>query len=186
MTADETFRLLELLAVNYHRELSQEPDMVALWTIALASYPADAVRQAAIEYMTSERGRWWPTLADVLSPLHHQAASDVDQAWGAVVQQVRAVGRYGTPTFADPAVREAVQALGWSAICDAKPDAIRQQFFQAYREIQTRRRGHAAAAPLLRLLRTAGGFRQAFDHAPEGSSEALPPGVRPLFTPDES
>lgn len=155
MTRADVLAVLDLLAANYHRDLTREPAMVDLWTIAFADDDAATVRQAVIRYMTSAQGRFWPTLADILTPLHAAAASDADQAWAAVAGQIRAVGRYAVPHFADPAVAEVVAAIGWSALCDGRPDVVRGQFLRCYATLRDRRRDAAAAASLLGRLVTA-------------------------------
>lgn len=81
------------------------------------------------------------------------------QAWAEVLRQVSAVGRYGIPEFSDPAVVQAVEAVGWSSICMSEQVSIeRAHFFRAYEQIAARLDGKAVVDGVLARIGSDGGI----------------------------
>jgi len=137
MSPCEVEAVMRLLAVNYDKDLSANPTMVDLWYEVLAPYDGAAVREAALRHMA--RSPWWPKLSDLLTPLAQTGQLEEDEAWAAVLGEVRRVGYYGVPVFPDPLVADTVARIGWRAICESDaPDVIRAQFRQFYRQARDR------------------------------------------------
>jgi hypothetical protein len=58
---------------------------------------------------------------------------DVDEAWAEVVAKVATVGRYRVPSWSHPAIRAAVDALGWGQVCSSSDlMADRAHFIRFY------------------------------------------------------
>ena len=137
MTRAEVDNVLRLLAVNYDRDLTTNPELVALWREVLAPYDGAAVREAALRHMV--RSPFWPKLSDLLTTVARAGQLDVDEAWALVLEQVQRVGYYGRPQWSDPLVAETVDRIGWAAICTSPaPDIIRAQFRLFYTQAQER------------------------------------------------
>jgi len=138
MTREETVILLESLAEILNYPLDRHPDQIRIWCRLLAPYPRPAVESVVDAYVLTHV--FWPKPAEILGPLHADAGSELDQAWHQVQAQIRAVGRYGRPSFTDTATLEAVHTLGWTTLCDGAPDVVRSQFFRIYPSIRDRLR----------------------------------------------
>lgn len=70
------------------------------------------------------------------------------EAWQEALEQVRAVGWCGKPTFADPLVAEALRLFGsWQEFCASPEDDApgRARFIAHYEVLQTRARQQAQA-----------------------------------------
>lgn len=155
MTGREAEGVLRLLAVNYSRDLSKNPALVDLWCEVLRPYPAPAVRAAVLAHIA--RSPYWPTLSEVLTPLAQADQLDADEAWAQVLAEVRRVGLYGTPQFADPLVADTVARLGWRAVCTSEaPDVLRGQFRQFYQTARDRVTTQAAVRRLQQGLHARG------------------------------
>jgi hypothetical protein len=58
---------------------------------------------------------------------------DPDEAWAEVMQQLRAVGHSGQPTFTDSAIAATVRAMGWLELCASTNQvADRAHFLKLY------------------------------------------------------
>lgn len=69
----------------------------------------------------------------------HHVQTSPEEAWRAVLAEVRRVGSWGTPQFRDPLVAQAVKAVGWLAICQSELIGVeRAHFSKAYAACQTR------------------------------------------------
>lgn len=80
--------------------------------------------------------KWPPSVAEiraiVAESIHGRRRSGLD-AWGDVKAAISRDGRYRSPTFADPLVARAVEAIGWHAICDSEDEMVeRAHFAKAY------------------------------------------------------
>jgi hypothetical protein len=70
------------------------------------------------------------------------ATPDAELAWAEVQKQIKAVGWWGKPEFSDPAILEAVNAVGgWEAVCACERDQVtflRSQFARQYGALRKR------------------------------------------------
>lgn len=160
MTRSEVLAVLALLATNYEHTLSRDArtgrsPLVELWCEALAPYDAAAVRAAALLHMA--RSPFWPKLSDLLQPLAAAGLADEDQAWAQVMAEVRRVGIYGRPQFADPLVAATVGRIGWWDLCTADDLAVvRGQFRAFYAAARRRAEVDQGGGLLVQALQTRG------------------------------
>ena len=151
MTQADTVELFGLLAAAYPKEPITEAQ-VALYAALLASYPVDQVRAAVLRHI--QQSPWFPRISEVLDQITAQGQLDPDQAWAEVQQKIRTVGYYRQPTWSQPAIAQAVEALGWTHLCrSTNPEADRAHFLRFYAIAQQREQHHPEWAQLPRLLR---------------------------------
>jgi hypothetical protein len=127
---------------------------VEVYLRLLADLPAEALEKAALDHIA--RSKFFPTIAEL-----RQAAFDLleaidpqpvpQQAWGLVQAEIERVGHAGTPKFEFLAIAQAVEALGWRALCVSdNPIAERAHFVQVYQAILERQRQEARRLPEVR------------------------------------
>lgn len=81
---------------------------------ALSAHAADA-----------ERGRFPPTLADIVRQLQGTQTDRSLLAWGKVLDAMQTVGAYASVAFDDPAIHAAVLDLGgWPTVCRSTVDDL--------------------------------------------------------------
>lgn len=110
----------------------------------------------AVRVCCQTGGRFLPTISELRSVVAESRCSlpDADVAWGEVLRAIRRVGRYRIPSWSSQAVADAVEAIGWQALCDtANQDVTRAHFARAY--TSTRRRAIEAEQTGQPLLGTA-------------------------------
>jgi hypothetical protein len=64
-----------------------------------------------------------------------------EEAWQKVLQAISSVGIYGEPKFEDPAIANAVKAIGWKDICNTpnrEMGVTRAHFYRAYQACRKR------------------------------------------------
>lgn len=103
--------------------------------------------------------KFMPTIAEIREAaveIAHPELRSGAEAWGDVVKAVSKFGINRTPTFDDRLVAAAVEAIGWTNICNAKQDdpSTRAKFADAYNAAARRARTDAAlsrgaTAPML-------------------------------------
>ena len=172
MTLAEVLELLGRVQITWPRTRWEAPvEFVGeVWLPYLADLPVDAVRATLIDLPPSP---WAPAPAElrvaVLDRIAPDTAPDVDQAWAEVKAGVARWGwaaPYHRPfdaddeprTWSHPAVADAVEAFGWSNLCNPSdnPTADRAQFrdfYLAARERHRPRRTPPAAAAALEEAR---------------------------------
>ncbi len=77
-------------------------------------------------------------------------------AWGDVLREIGATGRYRDPRFSDPVTAVVVRRLGWRELCDSEnPVADRARFVQLYDQLATEAVSDRAVATLPGVARPA-------------------------------
>jgi hypothetical protein len=64
-----------------------------------------------------------------------------EEAWQKVLQQISSTGIYGEPKFEDPAITNAVKAIGWKDICNTpnrEMGVTRAHFYRTYQACRKR------------------------------------------------
>lgn len=161
MTESDRPAFAALLAdvLGFYRQ-SASPFALSVWWEACKGFDIAALRKAMTMHATDpERGHFAPMPADVIRHLRGGSAEAAHTAWTALLEQVRAVGSYGSPKVDEP-TRRAMQALGgWGAICRAQESDLpflQRRFCEAF-GVETERAQRAefslesAADNLLRL-----------------------------------
>lgn len=105
----------------------------------------DEELQIAAQHCRAESGRKFaPSTGELRGAVAElrQMSTNVPtsfQAWQEVLQQIVAVGSYGTPAFSNPVVDRAVRALGWRQLCLSEdPISDRARFIQCYEQLLER------------------------------------------------
>ncbi len=98
--------------------------------------------------------KWFPSVAELRGvALDMQArASGIPsaaEAWGEVMQQIRAHGYYGQPVFSHKLVRQSIDGLGgWKTLCAGDNlIADRAHFLRIYESLSKRQQDTAALLP---------------------------------------
>lgn len=76
---------------------------------------------------------------NIIALIREKATDDINkplpgEAWEEIIGQVRSVGSYGTPTFSNPLIKKAMDAIGWNEICmsNSQDNIIRAHFMKIY------------------------------------------------------
>lgn len=142
--------MLALLHAAYPKEPMPEA-LMDLYTAVFGPWPVAAVRHAVLAHIATSP--FFPKVSDLLGQLTAGETLDGDQAWAQVQSEIRRVGIYDRPTFADPVVGGVVRTIGWTALCTSTaPDVVRGQFQALYAQAQKRAQAHAASQPVLQAL----------------------------------
>lgn len=138
MANDEEVRtVLGILASAYPGQFKVTEDSVLIYVATLADIPAPDLAMAARHHIATSK--WPPTVAE-LREAHHAltkpATLTAMEAWGEVIQALRRVGSWGTPSWSSPLVEATVNALGgWPSMCAMDiqdTPTVRAQFRDAY------------------------------------------------------
>lgn len=112
----------------------QIADMGTAWAMLLEDIDYAEAGAALKRYLATSH--WLPAPAQIraiVSEARHGRRRPGGDAWGDVLSEVGRTGRYRSPTFADPIVARAIDALGWLAICDSENQhADRARFIELY------------------------------------------------------
>lgn len=98
--------------------------------------------------------KFMPTVAEVRAAvleLRDGTGRTAEDAWGDVVAEIRRVGSYARPVFADPVVAFTVERLGWRNLClEGRNDASdRARFCELYGQARDKQRKETLASPRL-------------------------------------
>lgn len=96
------------------------------------------------------KARFFPQAAEIREEYFEGEldAPQASEAWCEVCSQIGAVGRYGKPHFENPLAQKAVQALGWTTLCDSEKIGIERAHFLRIYESLLKRAVDDLKAPL--------------------------------------
>ncbi len=165
------------------RKLGAEIDAMGMaWFKLLGDLtPAELLAALTRHLATSH---WLPAVADlraIASAAVVGRARAGEDAWGDVLEQVGATGRYRSPRFADPITARCVARLGWEELC-ASENAVadRARFAKLYDTLAREAAEDAAVAGLPGVARPALPATTAVrDLAPAAVQRALAAGKNP-------
>jgi hypothetical protein len=156
MTREETAELLALITAFWPEFVHQGHVTVNAWHLMLADIPAAVAREALV--LLAATRSFPPRPADLLDAvaeltLPPDARLSPAEAWGLVLETVRAVGYYREPNLPG-IVGQAVRIIGWREICTSENvEATRAHFLRVYEQLQRRaRRDAVLPAPLRERL----------------------------------
>lgn len=165
-------QLLNLMATNYSAPLSKEAS--ALWLMLLADYPLPVVRRA----MTSMMRKYGPDdvpfktlppfalmqeeLNSVIGAMAPKENLDLQaQAeWGVLLDKIRAVGGWRTPTLHPTTAFVVRQMGGWQAVCRWKEDELQwrnRDFLDRWKQCHGREEVMELGAEEVKKLATSSG-----------------------------
>lgn len=169
MTLSDVLELLGRVQVTWPRTKWEAPVQFVgtVWLDYLADLPTDAVRATLLDLPPT----WAPSPGElreaVLARIEPDSAPDIDQAWAEVRAMVartgtapyhRPFGDHSMREWSHPAVADAVQAFGWSNLCQQSdnPSTDRahfRDFYLAARQRHRPRRTPPGAAAVLDAVR---------------------------------
>ncbi len=131
----ETIGRVVRLLVHAYPLANISVETIEVYCALLADLEPERLRAAVLQHIA--QSRFFPTVAELRELILGQLgapAADALAAWGEVMQQVRAVGIYGAPAFADPLTGSLVGALGWRNICNDETGNVanRARFLDAF------------------------------------------------------
>ena len=142
-TKAEINNILKVLASAYPAFGLKIPTGV-VYIDLLKDIPAKLLHAAALDHIA--RSTYFPTVAELrqaaiaLLPPEANRIPDAHSAWVEVLSAFDEVGDWGQPVFSEPLIGEAVQALGWQALCRSEnPISDRAHFVQVYQALLERR-----------------------------------------------
>jgi hypothetical protein len=141
MTRVQVAELVMMLLAAYpqHRVSSEATSKV--YESMLADLDHQLARKAITRLISLSK--FMPTIAEIrtcVSELQHGPIRTGGEAWGDVLSEIRRIGVYAAPRFADPIVADLVKRWGWRALCDGHGDADRARFIDTYDAIAARAR----------------------------------------------
>lgn len=134
------FVLAQLFSAYANAKIDE--GLVAVYMRLLADIPP-ADLQAVVDQAIAEC-KFLPTVAELRERYHTLTRTmgqlSATDAWGVVKAEIRRVGSWGTPTFADPTIAKVVRNMGWLELCTSEsPEGVdRAQFERAYNELVSR------------------------------------------------
>lgn len=143
MTTLEAMEIVAMLTAAYPNWKPTEASL-RLYAKLLEPLEADVAKPAVMEMLYSPREFAPPigVLADAISVRKLKQAGQYlspEEAWAEVMDRIRDVGVYRTPTFSSPALTRTVQALDWKGICtNENVEATRAHFMRIFDALQRR------------------------------------------------
>ena len=138
---DQIVNLMKAAFPNFHPDETLTKEIY--WQ-TLKDIPSDELKPAVL-HCISEAGRAFaPSIGEIrgaVSSLRRAAMNTHDSysAWQEVLQQIAAVGSYGTPSFSSPLIARTVRNLGWRNLClSENQTADRARFVDAYEQLLER------------------------------------------------
>ena len=128
------------------------PETIAVYLRLLADIPPEALQVAVDQAIATSK--FLPTVAELRDTLHGLTAigqPSWGEAWEAVQTEMRRIGSYGVPQFADPLTASVVRSMGWKTLCASENQATdRAQFRDMYNALAARREGDQRLLPQAR------------------------------------
>jgi hypothetical protein len=101
---------------------------------------ATLVEAAIMKFFNQSKSAFAPRVGDIISTIatatleaKDRPAPSPEEAWGLVFGQIESRGYYQGPTDLPPAIRRAVDAIGWQRLCTTENlEADRAHFFRVY------------------------------------------------------
>jgi hypothetical protein len=173
MKAIEAAKLVAMLSAAY-RDAKLNAEASQVYEAMLADLDFGLAQEAVWRLIRTSK--WLPTVAEI-----RQTAADIErgpvrrgaEAYADVIAEIRRVGSYGTPRFADPVTAECVKAMTWRGLCLGDNEAAdRARFIELYDSLAARQRVDIVAG---RQLPSGPAKRALAPVAPRQlASEALP------------
>lgn len=151
MTKGEAAQVVAMLAGGFPGARFTEEN-AAVYEAFLADLDF-ALAAPAVAHLVNT-ARFLPSIAEIRAACldaRDGKPRGAEDAWGDVVAEIRRVGAYGAPSFADPHTAHAVERLGWRNLCGSTNDAAdRARFCELYNRARDRQREQTQASPGLR------------------------------------
>lgn len=144
--------LARLFAAFPNTAITEET--LAAYTEALADIPPAELLVVVKQCL--RECKFLPTIAELFErwrTLTQPAGLPVTDAWSMVQAEIRRIGSWGVPDFADPLVARVVRAMGWLTLCQSE-DAMadRAHFLKLYGDLLARGEREQRLTPEARQL----------------------------------
>ena len=154
MTPTQSAELVALLATSFPAAKFSE-DNAEVYERMILDLDFDLAQRGVAALMATSK--FLPTIAEIRAAARDAGTTGrraPAEAWGDVVEAIRAVGSYRSPTFTDPIVTHAVKCLGWRNVCldDSSEASLRARFCEIYAAASERTRNGELVEPLVRSL----------------------------------
>jgi hypothetical protein len=141
VTAVQAAELVMMILAAYPQNRVTSDVTSKVYENMLADLDAQLARKAVTRLISVSK--FMPTVAEIraaAAELQHGPLRSGGEAWGDVLSEIRRIGIYAAPRFADPIVADLVRRWGWRALCDGHGDADRARFIDTYDAIALRAR----------------------------------------------
>lgn len=115
-------------------------DMIAEhWYVALSELDDETFKQAI--YEVSKTHKFAPTIAEILDVawnIKNPQTLTPEQAWEVLYNDLHKYGFYKQPTYDNPILERAKNAISWEALCNVTTDQVsilRRQFIDIYKSL---------------------------------------------------
>jgi hypothetical protein len=189
MKKSETTEIVMMLLASYPMAKTAEKTP-EVYEAMLADLDYATARRAVTRLIATSK--WLPTIAEIreaCTALSHGPLRAGGEAWQDAMSEVRRVGRYEAPRFADPLVVETMRLWGsWQGFCDSPQDdpGGRARFIELYDQLAARRRADVVSGIPLPAPRSASlSLSESLPARREARqvSAAVPAHLAPLFVP---
>ena len=153
-TSSEIGAIFSVLVTNYGYITRDKTDtelsaLLDIWKQTLADIDSNVLKASALQHISESK--WFPSVAElrdaaaeIMTP---NRTTPVEQ-WGEVLRQMKHVGYYGVPYFADETTSEVVSDMGWRNLCLSEDGtADRARFIQGYIDRKKREQHKAVQLP---------------------------------------
>jgi hypothetical protein len=139
MTPNEAKKVMVILTGAYPQVSTNEATLT-IWYRFLADISFELGQAAALQLIS--QNKWFPSIAELRQAVNKMLPDEIpstEEAWLEVVNQIKAVGFYGKPTFSNSLIDKAIEAIGWQALCHSENIiADRAHFFKIYESYRNR------------------------------------------------
>lgn len=150
----DRLELVEKLFAAYPNTTPSEVTF-GVYVEILADIPLDDLNTVILQCIR-EGGAFPPSagqLRERWRTLTQPAQLAITDAWAMVMAEMRRVGSWGTPAFADPLVDRVVRAMGWLTLCQSEDGmADRAHFLKLYGDLLARGEQASRLTPEARQL----------------------------------
>ncbi|TYO95146.1 replicative helicase loader/inhibitor [Desulfallas thermosapovorans] len=152
MTEKEAITLVGMLFAAYPK-FEAPKATIKLYQQFLQDLDFNLARAAVTKHIAVSQ--YFPTIAelrDAALSLTNKTPSASD-AWCEVMEQISKIGSYGAPKFSHPAIKKAVNAIGWTNLCWSEEIGVeRAHFLKIYEVYRKREVENAKILPLFKKL----------------------------------
>ena len=157
-TQAEIVALLKIISKAYPA-FEVDRDRTALFVDMLSDIPLDALKASCRQHIATNK--FPPTIAELREGariVSQPALPSWSDAWAEVLEQIRAVGSWGTPRWSHPLIEQAVAGMGgWQLMCSmeiGETGMWRAQFRDIYGAYASRADSAAKLLPSSREVAT--------------------------------
>lgn len=111
------------LADNFSASITQEG--MRFRYECLSGYDIDQIRRAATHIVKTRKFTKMPTIADFIEAIEGNQEDKAEEQAMKVLEEMRRVGSWSSPSFDDEKTKKIVASLGWGNICAMKESEVK-------------------------------------------------------------